>query len=213
MKGTSPDFLYGNLIKFAYNENSNMKGRSQMNKNSIDRHILDATLRSSSGNASAVDRERAVINEILEGKSNCTSSTTQNDTSANCTDCSGEHGGDVYSLSVAGTARKNRSFRESVWTGDHLQLTVMSIDRGNDIGVEVHNDTDQYIRVEQGCAVALVGASADNLSEKYRLFSGDAIFIPACTWHNIVNSGRGALKLSSIYAPPHHPRCTVQRNK
>ncbi len=184
-----------------------------MNKNSIDRHILDATLRSSSCQESAADRERAVINEILEGKGGSSSCVSQGDAPERNTDCSDEHGGEVYSLSVFRTACKNRSFRENVWTGDHLQLTVMSIDRGDDIGVEVHNDTDQYIRVESGCAVALVGTSADNLSQKYRLSSGDAIFIPACTWHNIVNSGRGTLKLSSIYAPPHHPRCTVQKNK
>jgi mannose-6-phosphate isomerase-like protein (cupin superfamily) len=89
----------------------------------------------------------------------------------------------------------------------------MSIPCGEDIGVEIHCDTDQYIRVEQGMAIAFTGNSADNLCHKRKLNTGDAIFIPAGTWHNIVNASRRTLKLSSVYAPPHHPKCTVDKVK
>lgn len=129
------------------------------------------------------------------------------------TKCKNEHGGEVYCANIGNITFKNRNYRESIWTGRYLQMTVMSIPCGNDIGVEIHSDTDQYIRVEHGCAMALTGYSKDMLGNKYRLNMGDAIFIPAGTWHNIVNVGRRDLKLSSVYAPPHHPRCTVEKNK
>ena len=100
-----------------------------------------------------------------------------------------------------------------MWTGKYLQTTLMSIERGKDIGTELHSDTDQYIRVEHGMAMALVGNSEQDLDLKYRLSVGDAIYIPAGKWHNIINIGRCVLKLSSVYAPPHHPKCTVEKYK
>lgn len=127
--------------------------------------------------------------------------------------CQNEHGGEVYYLNVEKSAYKNRNFRESIWTGRYLQMTLMSISCGQDIGVELHKDTDQYIRVEHGYALVLTGCDAKNLENKHKLVAGDAVFIPAGVWHNIVNIGRCDLKLSSVYAPPHHPKCTVQENK
>ncbi len=127
--------------------------------------------------------------------------------------CENEHGGEVYVLNVERMANKNEYFRESVWTGEYLQMTLMSIPRGCDIGVEIHEDTDQYIRVEHGNALAITGHSEHCLHKKNKLCAGDAIFIPAGTWHNIVNTGRCDLKLSSVYAPPHHSRCTVEPYK
>ncbi len=127
--------------------------------------------------------------------------------------CKNEHGGEAYALNVEKSANKNRNFRESVWTGKYLQMTLMSIPCSHDIGVEIHEDTDQYIRIEHGYAVALTGHDRHCLNNKIKLCVGDAIFIPAGTWHNIVNVGRCDLKISSVYAPPHHPRCTVERNK
>ena len=127
--------------------------------------------------------------------------------------CKNEHGKEVYSANIGRIACKNQNFRESVWTGKYLQMTLMSISCGEDIGVEVHCDTDQYIRVEQGMAIALTGNSANNLCNRHKLNTGDAIFIPAGTWHNIINASRRTLKLSSVYAPPHHPKCTIEKNK
>lgn len=127
--------------------------------------------------------------------------------------CQNEHGGEIYCVNVGRLAYKNQNFRESIWTGKYLQMTIMSIPCGEDIGVEIHCDTDQYIRIEQGNAILLTGNSAENLCHKCKLNTGDAVFIPAGTWHNIINAGRRPIKISSIYAPPHHPRCTVEKNK
>ena len=127
--------------------------------------------------------------------------------------CKNEHGGVVYVLNVGKSAYRNNNFRESIWTGNYLQTTLMSIPVGEDIGVELHKDTDQYIRVEYGSAMVMTGKCENNLCNKQRLYQNDAVFIPAGTWHNIVNIGRCPLKLSSVYAPPHHPRCTVEKNK
>lgn len=127
--------------------------------------------------------------------------------------CQNEHGGEVYTLNVEKSANKNYNFRESVWTGKYLQMTLMSIASSNDIGVEMHKDTDQYIRIEHGYALVLTGRDQDHLNDRQKLCKGDAVFIPAGIWHNIVNIGRCTLKVSSVYAPPHHPRCTVQPNK
>ena len=127
--------------------------------------------------------------------------------------CKNEHGGEVFVANIGKMAWQNNNFRESIWTGKYLQTTLMSIERGKDIGVELHSDTDQYIRVEYGMAMAFTGNCENHLDDKHRLCAGDAIYIPAGTWHNIVNIGRCALKLSSVYAPPHHPKCTVEKNK
>lgn len=132
----------------------------------------------------------------------------------NCTNkCRNDRGGDVYVLNVEKSAYKNRNFRESVWTGAYLQMTLMSIPCSDDIGVEIHEDTDQYIRIEHGYALLITGDACDCMNNRKKLCKGDAVFIPAGTRHNIVNIGRDDLKLSSVYAPPHHPKCTEQRYK
>ena len=127
--------------------------------------------------------------------------------------CRYEKGGTVYSLDVQRAAMKNKNFRTSVWTGEYLQMTLMSIPCGDDIGIECHADTDQFLRVEKGGAIAVTNRGAGCHHEKVRLCEGDGIFIPAGTRHNIINCGRGELLLSSIYGPPNHPRCTVEKYK
>lgn len=107
----------------------------------------------------------------------------------------------------------NDSFRVAVWTGEYAQMTVMSIPPCDDIGLEIHEDTDQIIRVEQGCALVKMGCDKCRLDFCQLVKAGDVIFVPAGTWHNIINNGKCALKVSSVYAPPHHPRGTVQRTK
>lgn len=107
----------------------------------------------------------------------------------------------------------NCNFRTALWTGKHLQITLMSIPAGGDIGVENHPDTDQFIRVESGCGLALTGCSCSRLDQCQHIDSRSAVVIPAGTWHNIVNIGSCPLKLYSVYAPPHHPFGTVHRTK
>lgn len=84
---------------------------------------------------------------------------------------------------------------------------------GEDIGQEMHPATDQFIRVEQGEGMVKMGNRKDMLSFQRRIGPSDAVIVPAGTWHNIVNVGNVPLKVYSIYAPPHHPRGTVQQTK
>lgn len=108
---------------------------------------------------------------------------------------------------------QNSAFRSAMWTGEHLQTTLMSIPVRGEIGLEMHKDIDQFLRIEQGQGLVQMGSSEDHLSKQERVHSGNAIFVPAGTWHNLVNIGRVPLKLYSIYAPPAHPKGTVHQTK
>lgn len=107
----------------------------------------------------------------------------------------------------------NQNYRTALWTGNHLQLTLMSIKVGDDIGLEVHPAVDQFIRIEQGQGVAQMGPARNQLTYQRKVFDGYAVFVPAGTWHNVVNTGRTPLKVYSIYAPPQHPRGTIEATK
>lgn len=116
-------------------------------------------------------------------------------------------------VSIRTEALRNDNFRAAVWTGEHLQVTVMSLMPDEDIGLEIHPDTDQFIYIVQGRGVVMMGESMNNLDLESPVFDGDAIFIPAGTWHNLVNVSRSPLKLFSTYAPPVHPAGTVHPTK
>lgn len=133
----------------------------------------------------------------------------------NCSHCVGQTdpGPNPYVINIEQTAMQNRNFRTAVWTGCHLQVTVMCIPPCGEIGLEIHPDTDQLIRVEQGTAVVKMGECKNQPDFQQNICKGDVVFIPAGTWHNIVNTGRNALKVSSVYAPPNHRRGTVHLTK
>jgi mannose-6-phosphate isomerase-like protein (cupin superfamily) len=116
-------------------------------------------------------------------------------------------------LNIEKATKQNNTFRTALWTGNHLQLTLNSINVGEDIGVEIHPDIDQFLCIEQGQGVTKMGYRREDLSMQANVTDGDAIFIPAGTWHNIVNTGSIPLKLYSIYAPPQHPRGTVHNTR
>lgn len=124
-----------------------------------------------------------------------------------------DYGPKPYVVNLEQATKQNKNYRTALWTGKHLQLTLMSIKVGGDIGVEVHPVIDQFIRIEQGQGIAQMGPSKNNLNFQQRVSDGSAIFIPAGTWHNVVNTGNVPLKLYSIYAPPQHPQGTVHETK
>ena len=109
--------------------------------------------------------------------------------------------------------RQNTNYRTALWTGQKLQLTLMCIPAGDEIGLEVHPDTEQFLRIENGSGMVMMGPSENRLHCKQPISDGCAVLIPAGTWHNIVNTGTCPLKLYTIYAPPHHPRGIVQSTK
>ena len=92
-------------------------------------------------------------------------------------------------------------------------MTLMALPPCGESGVAMHEDTDQLLRIEQGCGMVKIGACREQLDMQYRVCRGDSIFVPAGTWHNVINTGRIPMKLSSVYAPPNHPRGTVHRTK
>ena len=118
-----------------------------------------------------------------------------------------------YIANIPQMARQNPNFRVTVWTGYHSQMTLMCIPACSDIGVEIHKDTDQIIRIEQGMATVKMGVCENQLNTQRKVYMGDTIFIPAGIWHNIINIQNTPLKLSSIYSPAHHPIDTLQPTK
>jgi mannose-6-phosphate isomerase-like protein (cupin superfamily) len=123
-----------------------------------------------------------------------------------------DHGNQPFITNIETATKENNNYRTALWTGANLQLTLMSIQPGEDIGLEVHDDHDQFLRIEQGEAVVHMGPDEANLEEMIAK-EDDAIFVPAGIWHNVSNQGDVPLKLYSIYAPPEHPHGTVQATK
>lgn len=123
-----------------------------------------------------------------------------------------DFGPNPYVVDVEKLTVENETFRTAAWTGKNLQMTVMAIQPGDDIGLEVHEDHDQFLRIEQGEARVEMGPSETEL-ETWTAEDDYAIFVPAGVWHNIVNTGNEPLKLYSIYAPAEHPHGTVHADK
>lgn len=118
-----------------------------------------------------------------------------------------------YTANVYQKAIQNTNYRTTLWTGCHAQMTLMSIPVCSDIGFEIHEDTDQIIRIEDGIAMVTMGVCKNCPDYQHRVCAGDTIFVPAGTWHNVINTGRTPLKISAVYAPPHHPAQTLHRTK
>ena len=124
-----------------------------------------------------------------------------------------DYGAEPFVFNIEHATNMNEKFRIALWTGQHMQLTLMSIPVGGEIGAEMHSDVDQFIRIENGNAKVYIGSARNELYERALADGNDAIIIPAGTWHNIVNIGNRPLKLYSLYAPPNHPFGTVHTTK
>ncbi|HVF76368.1 MAG TPA: cupin domain-containing protein [Acidimicrobiales bacterium] len=114
---------------------------------------------------------------------------------------------------IEAATKDNETFRTVLFTGSHTQLTVMRLLPGEEIGREVHPDIDQFIRVEVGRARIELGPDEETIAETHEIEDDWAAIIPAGTWHNVVNTGEGELKLYSLYSPAEHPDGTVHQTK
>ena len=101
----------------------------------------------------------------------------------------------------------NTDFRRVLYTGQHIQLVLMALQPGEEIGEETHRDTDQFFRVEEGRGEAWIDG------HKTKIKGDDGIVVPAGAKHNIKNTGTKALKLYTLYSPPQHSDGTVQTTK
>src|SRR5699024_2208305 len=124
-----------------------------------------------------------------------------------------DYGPNPFVINIEDATKKNDYFRRALWTGKYFQLTLMSINVCDDIGLEMHSDVDQFLRIEQGQGLVMMGDSEYNLEFQRRVYDDYVIFVPAGTWHNLINTGNVPIKLYSIYAPPEHPHGTVHKTK
>ncbi len=124
-----------------------------------------------------------------------------------------DYGPKPFIINIERLTNLNTNFRTTIWTGNNLQLTLMSINPGEEIGLEIHPNKDQFIRVESGEALVKMGDNKDSLDFQGYIYNNFVTIIPAGKWHNIINTGRTPLKVYSIYAPPAHPHGTVHKTK
>jgi mannose-6-phosphate isomerase-like protein (cupin superfamily) len=114
-----------------------------------------------------------------------------------------------YVVSIEKKTLENDYFRQVLFTGKYAQLVVMSLQPGEEIGNEVHTNVDQFFRIEQGEATFVFSGT-----EKHTVKDGDAVVVPAGTYHNVINASKKTkLKLYTIYSPPNHPDKTVHKTK
>ena len=124
-----------------------------------------------------------------------------------------DYGPNPMVVNINEMTKHNHNFRTALWTGCHLQETLMCISPCEDIGLEVHPHLDQFIRIEQGEGIVMMGDRKDCMNFREKVCDDYAFVIPAGKWHNLVNTGDVPIKLYSIYAPPQHPHGTVHQTK
>jgi mannose-6-phosphate isomerase-like protein (cupin superfamily) len=113
-----------------------------------------------------------------------------------------------YVVNIEKATKDNRNFRRVLNTAENSQLVVMTLQPGEDIGLEVHPHLDQFIRIEEGAGQVVLDGVTHNVAADW------AVVIPAGTRHNVINtSGSEMLKLYTIYSPPQHPDGTVHVTK
>lgn len=113
----------------------------------------------------------------------------------------------IYHTNIEDATKTNSNFRQVLFTGAHQQLVVMSLLPGEEIGMEVHANVDQFFRFEEGTGKVITDDG------EFTVADNDVIIVPAGTNHNIINTGDVALKLYTIYAPANHPDGTIHKTK
>lgn len=107
----------------------------------------------------------------------------------------------------------NTHYRDVVWTGRYLQLTLMSIPPGKSVGLEKHPETDQFLRLDSGQGKCVMGPEEDQLEFEEEVSDGWAVMVPAGTWHDLINTGDEPMNLYAVYAPVHHTQDITQDTK
>jgi len=102
---------------------------------------------------------------------------------------------------------ENTNFRKVLYTGQHAQLVVMNLLPGEEIGIEVHQNVDQFFRIEQGTAKFIINDEENNVEAEW------AVIVPAGANHNVINTGETELKLYTVYSPANHPDGTIHTTK
>ena len=115
------------------------------------------------------------------------------------------------SFDLEQATRDNPSYRTVAWSGRYLQLTLMSIPVGGDIGLEAHPETDQFLRLDAGRGRVQMGRSKDELTFVQEVSDGWCTLVPAGTWHNVTNIGAEPMQVYAIYAPAHHKPGKIHR--
>jgi mannose-6-phosphate isomerase-like protein (cupin superfamily) len=114
------------------------------------------------------------------------------------------------SFDLERATKVNTNYRSVAWSGRYLQVTLMSIPVGGDIGLEAHPETDQFLRLEAGSGRVQMGAVKDKLTFEQEVSDGSCVLVPAGFWHNITNIGAAPMQVYAIYAPAHHAPDKVQ---
>jgi mannose-6-phosphate isomerase-like protein (cupin superfamily) len=108
------------------------------------------------------------------------------------------------SLDLEKSTRENNNYRSVIWSGRYLQVTLMSIPVGSDIGLEMHPETDQFLRLDAGRGRVQIGIAKDRLTFEKEVSDGWCVMVPAGSWHNVTNIGEEPMQIYAIYAPAHH---------
>ncbi|TSC97106.1 MAG: mannose-1-phosphate guanylyltransferase [Candidatus Berkelbacteria bacterium Licking1014_2] len=112
-----------------------------------------------------------------------------------------------FTTNIEQATAENENFRQVLYTGKHVQLVVMTLKEGEDIGEEVHNNVDQFFRIEVGEAKAVIDGV------EHPLTASDVAIVPAGAKHNVINTGSDALRLYTLYSPPNHKDGTIHATK
>jgi mannose-6-phosphate isomerase-like protein (cupin superfamily) len=114
------------------------------------------------------------------------------------------------SFDLEHATKENSNYRSVAWSGRYLQVTLMSIPAGGEIGLEAHPETDQFLRLDAGNGRVQMGVAKDKLTFEKEVSDGWCVLVPAGTWHNITNIGTTPMQVYAVYAPAHHTPDKVQ---